>query len=241
MSFNLERYSKIRRAVKQNRERAKRDKENSPFFRVDRRNASAYMAGHPKFTKVVYGYLNKLKKEGKPFIYADICGEANAKGMGSDFDYSFSIKQGMFKTETSDSLYFKGDVFNKDDVLEFVNKVRTNGHLLNFVTFEPIVGLQGYDHSDNKEDRELHRQVAWQQLEDNLKLLLQVVAPGGYIYISKPFQLDATGLRDFMVGKKQNEYEASINMKQFARRNRLRIKIDSSIGGPIFLLNKPER
>jgi hypothetical protein len=236
MTFDLDRYKKIKSVLKKNREKANKVKAERPFYRVDRSNASDYLRGHPKLQRIIDKYFYERRILGLPTIYADICGEAIATSMGATHNYNFSIKEGYFKS--ADTTQFKGDIFNKQDVLDFVNKIKVNGHKLNYITFEPIVGLEGYDFSKEKEDRELHRKVVWQQLENNLTLLLEVLEPGGYMYISKSFQL-GKGLVDFLQSKKQNQYEMAIDMKKFARRNKLRIKIEPSIRGPLFLLHKP--
>lgn len=236
MSFDLERYKKIKQVLRKNREKAKKVKEERPFDKVDGNSASDYLRGHPKLQRIIDKYFYERRILGLPTIYADICGNARATSIGSTHNYNFSIKESYFKS--ADTTQFKGDIFNKQDVLDFVNKIKANGHKLNYISFEPIVGLEGYDFTKEKEDRELHRKVVWQQLENNLTLLLEVLEPGGYVYISKPFQLDR-GLVDFLQRKKQNQYEMAIDMKKFARRNKLRIKIEPSIGGPFFLLHKP--
>ena len=201
-------FRKIKAVLNENRERAHKDKTERPFYRVDRSSASDYLRDHKEWQKIIETYFSDRKAQRLPIVYADICGEASATSMGATHNYSFSIKESYRRSP--DMTQFKGDVFNKRDVLDFIHDIKAHGHVLNYVTFEPIVGLGGYDLAKEREDQELHRKVVWQQLENNLVLLLEVLEPGGYVYISKPFQLESRDIRDFLQRKDKTNTQGQL-------------------------------
>lgn len=236
----MENFRKVRKVLDQNRAMAK-SQEEYDVFNVDRREAHKYFATHPKMLRTIREYFHTLKEENKKIVYADICGRATGDSLGADYSYSFSLNPGKYLESDNSRTFFKGDIFNKGDFLRFVNTIKGHGDKLNLVTFEPLAGLMGYDWPKDKENTDFHKAVVNKQLENNLKMIVDILEPGGYIYMSKPFSLGGVDTLDFLMRKKQNEYQRSKEMKIFCRKNGLRIKIEGTIFGPVFLIHKPIR
>ena len=207
---------------------------NDHYYRVDRHQAGQYLGGLPKWQKRMRVYFNELRTQGVRTVYADICGRARGMDLGAEHSYTFSLQPvSKFYTKVPNETFIEGDVFNARDFYSFINLIRSRGDLLAFATFEPIVGLQSYIPFESKEHRKslLHSDVTCQRLANNLKKLIEVVRPGGYIFLDKPFQFgEYDGLEEFFSGIPREQNKLSLWLKKFCRENRCSIEMDSIIG-----------
>lgn len=104
------------------------------------------------------------------------------------------------------------------------------------VTFEPMAGLNRYQSMYNAENP-IYENVTYGQLEKRLEEIVEILKPGGYIYLEKPFQFSGTA--DFFRGIPQKQWEITLNIKKLAERLKCKIKIATKISGPYFLIQKP--
>ncbi len=135
-----------------------------------------------------------------------------------------------------------GDIFRMRDFYSFLALMRDRGDRPAFVTFYPMAGLQSYTPSISEERTRtrLHSPVTWQRLENNLRHLLEVMRPGGYIYLDRPFQLTGDDLGCWLRKMEIKDYDSVKWMKAFCKGKGCSVEFDRDISGVKFLLRKWE-
>jgi hypothetical protein len=101
-----------------------------------------------------------------------------------------------------------------------------------FVTFEPVAGLQSYTPRPQGPDvpTSLHKQVCYGRLLNNLRRIIRIMRPGGYVFLGKPFALDDLTLGDQLASKPLKEYEAFKILKAFCDKERCTLHVESLLG-----------
>jgi hypothetical protein len=229
----------IEDAAQHNRLVSQKEWESDGYYRVDRHDASGYLSMWPKWRMKVREYFRSLKEQGERAVYADVCGRASGASLGADKSYSFSLQPlSTFWYREDKELRVRGDIFSSKDFYSFVNLLRSNGDNPGFVTFEPIVGLEGYTPWESAKGLpRLHADVTYQRLLNNLEKMFEILKPGGFIYLDRPFQL--TGLKDFFMKVPQEQNDMTLSIKQFCKeKGHCSVEIERSICGPKFLIRK---
>lgn len=232
----------VRKAILWNRAMSAKNYDGDPYaYRVDRMRCD-YMSLQPKWERKVWDFIDELKDSGQRVVYADICGRSTAASWGVDISYCFSLHASEMTriVHPKQDVIVDGDIFSMRDFSSFLSLMRDKGDRPAFVTFYPMAGLQSYTPSESEKYRNtrLHWQVTWQRLANNLRRLLKVVRPGGYVYLDCPFQLAGTDTIDWLRKKELKDYESVIWMKQFCKGKQCTVMVDRDITGPKFLLHK---
>ena len=230
--------SEIRKAIEFNNEMSeKAQPTDGERFRLNRYGAELYFTHFQKWREEIGSYFNEVKAQGDKVTYVDVCGRANGRKLGADISYCFSLQTprsaDWFHDE--EDVLMEGDIFSAKDFYGFVSRIKEDGNQPSLVTFEPVAGLQDYSPGGQSKPT-LHREVTYQRLENNLKKMIEIVRPGGYIFLGKAFQLDDLG--DFFARKKPEEYTTSLNIKRIAKETKCSLRIQGDIEGPYFLLRK---
>jgi hypothetical protein len=234
--------SEVKEVIRWNRAATAEAYPNDPYnWRVDRLY-SDYMSLQPKWDRKVKHYLRELKARGERVIYADICGRTTATGWGVDASYCFALHTSKITRmrHPQEDVIVDGDLFRMRDFYSFLALMRDRGDRPAFVTFYPMAGLQRYTPSER--NARLHPRVTWQRLENNLRRLIEVVRPGGYLYIDRPFQLADVDLGDWLRRPRVElkDYTSVRWMKAFCKGKRCSVEFDRDISGTKLLLRKWE-
>lgn len=232
----------MREAILWNRARSAEDYDKDPYIhRVDRKHCD-YMSLLPKWERKVQDYIWQLKQAGQRVVYADICGRTTAVERGADISYGFSLHASEMTriVHPKQDILVDGDLFRMRDFYSFLALMRDKGDRPAFVTFNPMAGLQSYtpSESDKYINTRLHPRVTWQRLANNLRHLLEVVRPGGYVYLDRPFQLAGTDTIDWLLKKELKDYQSAMWMKEFCKGKQCSVMVDRDISGLKFLLHK---
>jgi hypothetical protein len=127
------------------------------------------------------------------------------------------------------------------DFNSFLSRMRDCGDQPAFVTFYPMAGLQSYTPWDHKEESKLtakHPEVTWQRLENNLRRLLQVVRPGGYIYLDRPFQLLDVDFGAWYRREEKKDYPSVRWIQAFCKGKKCSVEYERDLTGMKFLIRK---
>lgn len=246
--------AEIRAVVEFHRAQAARGKRRTNPYKVDRRDAWQYLVLHKEWSKRIQKFLWGLRDQGVPAVYVDICGRARGEGLGADINYSFSLQNKDHFIKYEDEVFIEGDLFNARDFGSFIRMLKENGHAPAFVTFEPVAGLQehtpykpehiewaltqGKEHSLSWVPKYIWA-VTWQRLENNLRRLIEVLRPGGYIFLLRPFQL--TDADEFFRRIPATEGRVARGVQRIVSEMRCTVEIVPSIVGPTCLIKKPKR
>lgn len=205
-------------------------KRGMDYHQVDRNHTYEYLKSFPKWIEKIEKYFEELHNKSLSVVHIDICGRTEAKSLGADKSYCFSLKaSGITKAfAPAHQVFFDGDIFNTVDFSKFIKLIKSEKPAL--ITFEPLAGLENHMSSPNKN-------ITYGILLKRLRSLLRVMQPGGFIYISKPFH-DVDMVVEFMEGKSQFEYTFSLKLKEFTKNMDCNIEVVSSLGGPYFLIQK---
>ena len=232
-------FGQIREAVKHYRKTTEINRCDD-YYPVDRYHAAGYFETNKKWKEIIRAYFGGLHNKGKEVVHVDICGRATAESLGADRSYCFSLKTPKHRRRVSralsdaDNVFIEGDLFSTPDFLNFMNRLKEDNVHPALVTFEPIVGLQGYNPLGVAIPE--YPETTYGLLEKRLKTMIEILQSGGYVYLGKPFQTD--GLADFVQGKREKDYEISLHLKKIARQQKCRIAINEEFNGPYFLINK---
>ncbi len=232
-------FGQIRNAIRHHRKASERECQKS-YYQVDRAHTSRYFSQHRKWEEKIRNYFEELHKSGKQVVHVDICGQTIADDLGADRSYCFTLNVSEYQYIVSraisdaDNVFIKGDLFCTRDFSNFMKRLKEDDIHPALVTFEPIVGLQGYDPFGVADPN--YKEITYGQLEKRLKAMIEILQSGGYIYLDKPFQSDGTA--GFIEGKCQKDYEISLRLKKIARQQKCRIEISQEFNGPYFLINK---
>jgi hypothetical protein len=206
-------------------------------YKLDRSDAAQYLWAMPKWKSVICDFFRSLQQQGEEAVYVDICGRANAVSMGADKHYSFSLQPvGHHWLRCKEEIRIQGDIFSARDFYSFVNLLRKNGDRPAWVTFEPVAGLQSHTPCTRGNPPALQLEVTYQRLENNLRKMLEVVRPGGFIFIECPFQMMNCG--DWFQKKPVEKYESSLWLKDFCKTHRCTLDMIKTLVGPRYLLRK---
>lgn len=238
--------TELRLALEELHETSRRGWKSSQFYAVDRRRADQYFVELEKWEKKIREYLQSLRAQDEYVTYVDICGRAKATSLGAQENYSFSL-QPISPYETparvagsnTEDPRFRGDIFSARDFNRFLAMIRRNGSAPAFVTFEPFAGLHNYIPFGGAGHPRLNKKVAFQILERNLRRLIGVIRPGGYLFLGPPFQF-GSDMGDFLREKPQSEYGSSLYVKELCRKLKCSVEIKATINGPRWLIRKRE-
>lgn len=210
----------------------------SDRYRVDRFDAMGYFDIFPKWKNKVISYIEDLKKMKEKFVYIDVCGRASGQRLGADTSYLFSLRTDKLKrmARPKGDVFVDGDLFNRKDFSVLLGLVREDVAPA-FITFRPMAGLQNYSFI-NKETKNFpnYEKITYGLLGKRLADVIEVLRPGGFILLERPFQ--CIGLEDFFKGVPQDKSEFTLLVKSFAKKIKCSVDVLSSIGGPYFLLRK---
>lgn len=225
----------IREAILVNRTKTQKCREKDDhFYRVDRRSADDYLRGIDGWSRKVYVRLQELRMQGIPAVYADICGRATGRAMGFDRSYTFALQPVSHLWGSGPEVtHVEGDIFSMRDFYSFIALIRARGDMLDFVTCEPLVGLQTYIPGELPQHQEskLHSAVTYHRLANNLERLLSVVRPGGYLFLDRPFQFGAySGLEGFLSRLPQEQYKLAVWLRGFCKKHRCSMEIGGVLG-----------
>ncbi len=233
---------KVLRYHKRKSERRRRTDDG--YYRVNRLNASQYFffdnnefGIQSEWRKQVTSFFHQVHDQGQKVVYLDLCGEASARSLGADVSYTFSF-QPYFTSELTNVIHpgvqkSDGDIFSLRDFSQMLQLIRDKGERLSLVTFDPIVGLQTHTPSHENKDE---KAVIYGILEQRLRKVVELMVPGGFVYIGRPFQID--GLTDFLLKKRQSESDLSLHLQKIAASLKCSIEIAEVLTGPYFLLRK---
>ncbi|MES3005447.1 MAG: hypothetical protein V4664_00710 [Patescibacteria group bacterium] len=235
----MEGYNKIRKAVEIHTDISDEKRERD-HYDLDRVSTSEYFKLHPKWEKGIKTFFGKLHEKGEGVAHVDICGRTDARSLGSDVSYCFSLKASDIRKSAADksTIFIDGDIFNPNDFDLLIKRLKEDGVSPALVTFEPVAGLQSH-FPEFKKEVPMYEKVTYGQLEKRFRQIINILKPGGYVYIAKPFQF--LGIEDFLRNKLKEEYEMSIRMKELASEEGCTIEISSELGGPYYLVRKPIR
>jgi hypothetical protein len=203
-------------------------------YRLDRSHATAYMTTHGKMEKKVYDFLRSLRNSKETIVYVDVCGRAK---LGfADVNYSFSLQENQWEIDRTPERVV-GDLFSAKDFYGFLRTIRSNGHRPSFVTCEPVAGLNDYTLWCNKKlGMEGYEEVLHQRLENNLRAMITLLRPGGFIYLTRVLQ--GQSMREFFAGVPQEKYKESLFLKSVCKTMRCSVDIEPTVCGPAFLVRK---
>ncbi len=213
---------------------SKRRKTTGEHYRLNRLDGSSYLDSFPKWQWEITSYLSELRAKGEEPVYVDICGRADGFTLGAVKCYSFSLQPvPNYFLPSEHRVMVSGNIFSGKDFNSFIQLLRKNGSRPAFVTFEPVAGLQYYtpDVANG-----LFERIVYQRLEGNLRRMYDLLLPGGFIYISRPFQLD--DMREFFAGVPQEKSALALRIQSFCQNRRCSLQINRTIFGPRFLIRK---
>ncbi len=248
----------MREAILRQRRRAEKGREGGERYGLDRTIARQYLSFHPEWRKKVEKYLRQLQNGKQPVVYVDICGRATGQSLGADLSYTFSLQpKGRYFTFKGET-HVEGDIFNGGDFGRFLRVIVENGHRPAFVTFVPVAGLQKYIPTEITEipasaDAELANRrreryaetprlewdVTWQRLKNNLERMIGILRPGGYIYLTKPFQLLDMG--EFLRRVPKTKGRLAFGVQAICQELGCAVEVVAALDGPAFLIKKPGR
>ncbi len=253
-------FSEIRRAIEFHLKMSERKKQDDEY-RVDRYDVVEYFAMISKWKLEVMKFLEEVHDLGEKVLFLDICGRATGYNLGADISYCFSIENTDFRKILSKPRdnFFDGDIFNSNDFSDFLNKVSGVGIPPALVTFAPMAGLTSYYSLGGAHENisSNYKEVTHGQLEKRLHQIVDILKPGGYIYIENPpfnstdslrevsffYKIPTTPNNNSNKTKKepheQETYEISLELKRIAKELDCGIKITPTILGPGFLIRKP--
>lgn len=237
-------FLEIRKSYAYYRKATKAHLEHNPsdHYRVDRSFAIRYFSIFPKWRKKIIDFTNELKKNKKDFSYVDVCGRASGVSFGANLSFLFSLKTGKVKRAFSNQgtdIFIDGDIFNPDDFNRLLDEIRSRGVPPALITFRPMAGLQSYTPFRSIEIPG-YEAITYTILYKRLAAIFELLLPGGFIMIERPFQFDGT-MADSMMGLAPNQYKISVALKKIARKLKCKIEIGHELGGPYFLLQKNKK
>jgi hypothetical protein len=138
--------------------------------------------------KIVFDYLDYLRENNLPINYLDIAGKARFKRGLANHNYSFSFSRG-WRWKSNDRTFFVGDLMSGNSFDKMVDELKEKGVKLNFVSFNPLGGLIWYSAKRLSKKLNISIRRAEQILlliyRRRLRKLLEVMAPGGLIYLGE--------------------------------------------------------
>lgn len=223
--------AEIRAAISKIRHQSQQKQNGGESYKVDRHCAD-YLKTYPKLQKKVFSFLNDLRARGEDVVYVDICGRAKL-GL-ADFNYSFSLQENRWKWLKIPERAV-GDIFSAKDFYGFLEIIKAKGQRPSFVTCEPIAGFEDYYDLS-------YRKVINQRLENNLRAMIKLLRPGGFIYISShmcPVLQGEGHIREFITGVPTKERKSALLVQEVCKSMRCSVDVVDTLGGiPDFLIRK---
>lgn len=238
---NNTRFSSLREAKKALNQISTTSRGDSQHYRLDRDSIAEYFKQFPKWSSEVRQFLFSHKEESEPLVSVDICGRATAGAMGPAESWSFSLQpipdfdifSSRHKDDNGSDLRYVGDVFSSRDFNRFISALRNKKRRPALVVFEPVAGLESFLPLLKNPVGE---EICYCILGRQLARIVHVMMPGGYLLLGPAFQ--GTGICDFLEGKPQNMYKSSLHVKSLCRKLKCRVKIESTLNGPRWLIKK---
>ncbi len=225
--------SDIRAAISKLRKSTTIKRNSGEHYDLDRHNGELYIHGHEMIQKKVYTFLRSLRDAGEPVVYVDICGRARLSF--ADINYSFSLQENYFRFERVPERVV-GDLFSARDFYGFLRTIEANGHRPSFVTCEPVAGLNTYSFDFGKGEADCYKNVLYQRLENNLRAMIELLRPGGFIYLTRVLQ--GEGVSEFFARVPQEKRRESLFVKAVCKSARCSVDIERTVCGPAFLIRK---
>jgi len=165
--------------------------EAGDHYRLDRNNTREYFFLHKEWYKKIEKYVNEQK--GSNLIHLDICGRTSARTMGFNESYCFALKTSELikKFALKNHHFFNGSLFNPNKFKNFIKLIKDSGKFPSLVTFEPVAGLQDYGPKVLIEGVSNYRDIVFTYLSKRLCQVVEILKPGGFIYMERPFQFDS--------------------------------------------------
>jgi hypothetical protein len=204
------------------------------FYRVDRNRASEYFRSHSDWFGRILDFTDELHAKDIPLVYLDVCGRTLFDYRRHAWHYNFSLQPAKaFRQTSSQEVRVEGNIFSSRDFTQLITTLRQSGHRPFLITFEPIAGLNLYLPS---EESGISKEVVYGSLEKRLAALVEVLLPGGFIFLGQPMQFLNTA--DFFARKTQEEYGSTLRIRELCKTLRCSFEMHSSITGPYWLLRK---
>ena len=212
----------IKRAVQKLQEISRKGRDDQ-FYRLDRRSVNSYRLD-PHWSERIYDFLRATRAGRGKVVYVDICGRATGESLWADESFTFSLQplDRLFWTEKT-ATHVQGDLFNPRDFYGFIRLLQKRRASPAFVTFHPVAGLQSYT-PWSKDDDPTYDLVVFQRLANNLKKVIEILKPGGFIHLGKPFQLFSMDMRDFLNHVPREEWKSHVWLKAFCRKMRCSVE-----------------
>lgn len=163
-------------------------KEGVADWEVYRSDASEYFLSD-EWQERVRNFFDKLHQNGEKAVYVDLCGTANGATLGADKSYGFSLQIPKNLETTSKYVLIEGDIFSSKDFQKLLSQLKHDEQPA-LVTFEPYGGIQGHirptkdlTSGEMPESEVKKAQAAYYKLGSNLKKLIEILKPGGFILI----------------------------------------------------------
>lgn len=217
---------------------------SKPFddrYRLDRPETYQYFTIHKEWSTKLHNYFSELHSNNERVVHIDICGRSGARSMGADISYCLSLYTTDFAKEIAapHKILFDGDIFTTKHFDSFVSFAKKDVAPA-LITFEPVAGLQAYSpglHQDKLSS--LYKEITYQQLIRRLRIGIELLRPGGFMYLERPFQFDSSHFIDIFNKKSFKDFTLSIEIKKLLKRRKCKIEIRGHLGGPYFLIQKP--
>ena len=234
----------IRHTLRYLREVADIRQSQGEEYRLDRLHAEEYFrVGEPredigrKLERAISEYTQDLKATGNhSLVFVDICGRATY-GL-AEHNYSFSLQpHNSIYPQKQGECCVVGNIFDSKDFRVLLNMLNKNSHRPFLVTFEPVAGLENYNPLYLYKEQNCADTTIYGCLEKRLAEIVEILLPGGYLFLGKPFQ--GMNLMDFFVHKiPQEEYVSSLWVKHLARKLKCSFRVVSCPTGPYWILRK---
>jgi hypothetical protein len=230
-------FREIKMVVRNCWHESKQGRESGDYFRgCDRSNAALYFINHPKILRTICKYFQSIKDVGGEVVHVDICGRASAEVLGASKSYCFSLltprERKMFSSP--ENVFIDGDIFSTKDFTRLVKRLKQDSVIPSLVTFEPVAGLQKYNFLLKYES--LGRAVLYNQLEKRLRVIINILRPGGYIFMGRAFQGEDT--RDFINREPLEQYEKTLFLKRITKDLKCSVQAIRDPYGPYYLIRK---
>ena len=203
------------------------------FYGLDRAFTYNYLSDFPKWREMVVDFFREIRDANEEVINVDLCGSATATSLGADRNYSFRLGEKYFSFEDSSMTLVQGDIFNPRQFGEFIYRLREETEGVALATFFPVAGLQSYTPLERNKD------VVYAQLAKRFRQVVEVLRPGGFFLMRRPFEID--GLKEFLSHIPQEENDLSLYVKQAAKDSGCTVRINPTIHGPHFLIRKRKK
>jgi hypothetical protein len=231
-------FSELRDGVMKMRSVISNNPTSSHYYRVDRSWADEYFFQLDAWKREIVDFASTVRDSGQSAVHLDICGNTSARSLGYEHSYQFSMStRGHWPV---DCTAYRGDIFDKQALRDFLQQIEAERGKLSFTTFMPMAGLQSYTPQRSCAS---HRDVLYQRLFQQLEQVLLHTQVGGYVLLERPFQLDSGDGRigDFLSRTpfKQTAFHTAV--KAWAKLLKCSVRGKDSIVGGNWLLKRDHK